>query len=233
MTTGKFIAFEGGGASGKDTQIDLLKERLPSDRFVFTREPGGTNIGEQIRSTLLSSDSDNMCAETELLLLVSSRAQLLREVIKPNLEAGRNVISSRFGLSTVAYQIYGRQQENRLPLLKKVNELALDGFQPDLYIFMDIPPEVGVERNRKREREEYNRFNEKEEIDFHRRVRHGFRQAFSEYDHKLIDGTKKIEEIHSDILQEIISLTGEKTLSQEQAASNSASLQDGCYAGFN
>lgn len=202
--TGKFIAFEGGGGSGKDTQIDLLKEVLPDEQFV--REPGGTEIGERIRSILLSDDWDNMSVETELLLFVSARAQLLHEVVKPALAAGRHVISSRFGLSTIAYQIYGREREKWLPLLEKINQLALGDIKPDLYIFLDVPPEIGLERTYKRVKN--NRYNYQEDLDFHRRVYRGFHRALEGCDHKLIDGTLPVEVIHRQILEELHKLTG-------------------------
>ena len=111
MIKGLFVVIEGGEGTGKDTQIDLLKEKFAGrEDVVFTREPGGTIVGEKIREVLLAKGSGPISVETELLLFLAARAQIVREIVAPALCAGKMVISNRFGLSTAAYQIYGRER---------------------------------------------------------------------------------------------------------------------------
>jgi dTMP kinase len=144
---GLFITFEGTEGSGKSTQIPLLAERLRSlGRQVRTlREPGGTPIGEEIRHTLKhSKDNQAMTSEAELLLMNASRAQLVREVIRPALAAGEVVLSDRFYDSTTAYQGYGRQLD--LKMVQSVIDAAVGDTRPDLTLLFLLPFEVAEER---------------------------------------------------------------------------------------
>lgn len=152
MKTGLFITFEGTEGSGKSTQISLLAERLRSlGRRVRTlREPGGTPIGEEIRHTLKhSKNNEAMTAEAELLLMNASRAQLVREVIRPALAAGEFVLSDRFYDSTTAYQGYGRQLD--LKMVQAIIEAAVGNTRPDLTLLLNLPHEVAEERRRARQ----------------------------------------------------------------------------------
>lgn len=167
---GKFIVFEGGEGSGKDTQIEFVQKDFPD--FIYTREPGGTNIGEEIRSLLLSKDSNNMSVKVELLLFLAARAQLLEEVIIPALNEGKTVVSNRFGLSTIAYQIYGREHPEYLDFLEEISNFVVDEYSPDLYILLDVDPEVGLKRVSNRS-DENTRFDD-EKLDFHKRTREGY-----------------------------------------------------------
>jgi dTMP kinase len=145
--TGLFITFEGTEGSGKSTQISLLAEHLRSlDYTVRTiREPGGTPVGEEIRHTLKHSTiNDAMTFEAELLLMNASRAQLVREVIRPGLAAGEIVMSDRFYDSTTAYQGYGRQLD--LKVVKAVIDFAVGETRPDLTLLLVVPYEVSEER---------------------------------------------------------------------------------------
>jgi dTMP kinase len=147
VKNGLFISFEGTEGSGKSTQIPLLAERLRQmGRHVRTlREPGGTPIGEEIRHTLKhSKDNEAMTAEAELLLMNASRAQLVREVIRPALAAGEIVLSDRFYDSTTAYQGYGRQLD--LKLVKAIVEVAVGETRPDLTLLFLLPHDVAEER---------------------------------------------------------------------------------------
>src|SRR5690242_4897615 len=144
---GVFITFEGTEGSGKSTQISLLAEHLRSQgRRVWTlREPGGTPIGEEIRHTLKHSAVNHaMTPETELLLMNASRAQLVREVIRPALAEGEVVLCDRFHDSTVAYQGYGRGLDLRH--VQDVIELAVGGLRPALTILLRVPLEVSEMR---------------------------------------------------------------------------------------
>lgn len=150
--TGRFITFEGTEGCGKSTQVKLLAERLTQiGRTVrVLREPGGTPIGEEIRHTLKHSQHNAaMTAEAELLLMNASRAQLVREVIRPALAAGEIVISDRFYDSTTAYQGYGR--ELNLAEVKAIVDFAVGTTRPDLTILLQVPPEVSAGRLRSRQ----------------------------------------------------------------------------------
>lgn len=150
---GLLITFEGTEGAGKSTQIQLLGARLRElGRTVrVLREPGGTPIGEEIRHTLKHSEAnDAMTAEAELLLLNASRAQLVREVIRPALIAGEIVLCDRFYDSTTAYQGHGRQLD--LARVKAVIEFAVEGTRPDLTLLLDIPLEVSEARRLSRQR---------------------------------------------------------------------------------
>src|SRR5437868_12015727 len=144
---GLFITFEGTEGSGKTTQISLLAERLRlSGHHVRTiREPGGTPIGEEIRHTLKHSAQNHaMTPEAELLLMNASRAQLVREIIRPALEGGEIVLCDRFYDSTTAYQGYGRQLDLRL--VKAVVDVAVGDTRPDLTLLFVVPAAVSAER---------------------------------------------------------------------------------------
>lgn len=137
---GRFITFEGTEGSGKSTQISLLNERLRERglKVRLIREPGGTPIGEEIRHTLKhSKDNHAMTAETELLLMNASRAQLVRETIRPALAAGEIVLSDRFYDSTTAYQGYGRQLD--LKMVKQIIDAAVGDTRPDLTLLLQVP----------------------------------------------------------------------------------------------
>jgi dTMP kinase len=144
---GLFITFEGTEGSGKSTQISILAEHLRSlGHSVRTiREPGGTPIGEEIRHTLKhSAENQAMTWEAELLLMNASRAQLVREVVRPALAAGQVVLSDRFYDSTTAYQGYGRQLE--LNMVKAVIDVAVGNTRPDLTLLFVVPAAVSAER---------------------------------------------------------------------------------------
>ncbi len=139
--TGYFVAFEGGEACGKSTQARLLAEALGA---VLTREPGGTVVGERLRSLLLDPATGDLDARTEALLMIAARAEHTARVIEPALRAGRHVVSDRFSGSTLAYQGYGRG----LPVaeLAQVSTWATAGREPDLVVLLEVTPEVAASR---------------------------------------------------------------------------------------
>ena len=147
MKRGLFITFEGTEGSGKSTQIALLEKRLRSFglRIHTPREPGGTPIGQEIRNTLKhSEDNAAMTAEAELLLMNASRAQLVREVIRPALYRGEIVLCDRFYDSTTAYQGYGRQLD--LNMVKTIVNFAVGETRPDLTLLLLVPIEISEAR---------------------------------------------------------------------------------------
>jgi dTMP kinase len=144
---GLFITFEGTEGCGKSTQVSLLAARLRSlGHPVRTlREPGGTPIGEEIRHTLKHSLHNHaMTAEAELLLMNASRAQIVREVIRPALAKGEMVLCDRFYDSTTAYQGHGRQLD--LKMVKAIIDVAVGDTRPDLTLLLQVPPEISIER---------------------------------------------------------------------------------------
>jgi dTMP kinase len=152
MTKGLFITFEGTEGCGKSTQVELLARQLGAlgHRVRVLREPGGTPIGEEIRHTLKHSQQNHaMTAEAELLLMNASRAQLVREIIRPALAAGEIVVCDRFYDSTTAYQGHGRELD--LQKVKSVIDFAVGDTRPDLTLLLQVPPHVSAERLRSRQ----------------------------------------------------------------------------------
>ncbi len=152
MTKGLFITFEGSEGCGKSTQVELLARRLRAlgHRVRTLREPGGTPIGEEIRHTLKHSKNNAaMTAEAELLLMNASRAQLVREVIRPALDAGEIVLCDRFYDSTTAYQGYGRELD--LQMVKAVIDVAVGETRPDLTLLLTVSAEIGEMRRAMRQ----------------------------------------------------------------------------------
>ena len=177
MSKGLFITFEGTEGAGKSTQVAALTNRLRAlgHRVRTLREPGGTPIGEEIRHTLKhSKDNHAMTSETELLLMNASRAQLVREVIRPALADGEMVVCDRFYDSTTAYQGYGRQLS--LDHVKAIVDFAVGDTRPNLTLFLHVPTEVSAERIRSRQGTMPFVRDRIEEADqkFFERVAHGF-----------------------------------------------------------
>jgi dTMP kinase len=172
--TGKLISFEGSEGSGKSSQIARLAERLQKlGRDVVTvREPGGTEIGEQIRNIIVhNSKGDEMCPETELLLFAASRAQLVREAIAPALMRGAIVLSDRYLDSSTVYQGIGRNLA--ADPVNMINRFAVGNVMPDLTIVIDVPTKVGLTRIHQRASDLPNRM-ERENIDFYNKIRDGY-----------------------------------------------------------
>ncbi len=171
---GKLISFEGSEGSGKSTQIIRLAARLQQvgREVVSTREPGGTEIGEQIRNIIVhNSKGDEMCAETELLLFTAARAQVVREVIAPALVRGAVVLSDRFLDSSTVYQGIGRNLA--ADPVSQINRFAVGNVMPDLTLVVDVPTEVGLARIQQRASDLPDRM-ERENIDFYKKIREGY-----------------------------------------------------------
>jgi dTMP kinase len=152
MTKGLFITFEGTEGCGKSTQVELLAKQLRTlgHRVRILREPGGTSIGEEIRHTLKHSKNNAaMTSEAELLLMNASRAQLVREIIRPALAAGEIVVCDRFYDSTTAYQGYGRQLD--LKMVRHIIDVAVGETKPDLTLLLTVSPEVSAQRRATRQ----------------------------------------------------------------------------------
>lgn len=192
---GKFITLEGGEGCGKSTLMERLADRLRRmGRTVLTcREPGGTEIGEQVRQVLqYTRHRTVMCAETELLLFAASRAQLVREVIRPSLAAGKVVLCDRFFDSTTVYQGAGRGLD--AGMVAAINRVAVGDCIPDLTVVIDLDPRVGLERVRGRDL--FDRM-ENQTLEFYQRVRTGYLELARREPHrvKVVDGSRELAEV--------------------------------------
>jgi dTMP kinase len=199
-----FVTFEGPEGSGKTTQIRLLADYLTGMGYdvLTTREPGGTAIGNAIRTVLLSTDHREMSPRAETLLFNAARAQIVDEVIRPALAAGRVVLCDRYADSTLAYQGYGRRQN--LDELRTLGRYATAGLEPDLTIYLDIAPDKGLERKRQGDAEEWNRM-EEEALAYHRAVHTGYHALAAESPARwaLVDAARSPDQIHAEILQRV------------------------------
>ncbi|MCJ7518394.1 MAG: dTMP kinase [Anaerolineaceae bacterium] len=169
-----FITLEGPDGSGKTKQMQPLANSLKEKGYtVFTaREPGGTSIGDQVRTILMNLENTSMRPRTETLLFCAARAQLVEEVIRPHLELGEVVLLDRYADSTMAYQGYGHQDD--LMLIKNLLDFATGGLKPDLTLLLDVDPKVGL-RRRVVGGDEWNRL-DAYRLQYHQRVRQGYLQ---------------------------------------------------------
>lgn len=201
---GLFMTIEGPEGAGKSTQAKLLIQRLePLVPLIHTREPGGTSIGERIRSVLLDEGRREMAAQTEMLLFAAARAQLVRELIEPALRAGQLVLSERYVDASLAYQGYARGLG--IDVVRQVNAVATGGLMPDLTFLLDIEPAVGLARARqavgKDGRPGHGDRLEQEDLTFHTKVREGFRLLAREEPtrFRVVDGSQDPRLVHDEI----------------------------------
>lgn len=196
---GIFITFEGPDGSGKSTQIVLLSNYLREKGFnvLNTREPGGTDISEQIRKIILNPENGDMNDMAEALLYAAARAQHVAQLIKPALEDGYIVISDRFMDSSIAYQGYARALGDSV---RVINEYAVQGITPDLTFFLDLSAEEGIARVAKRHN--MDRL-EQEDISFHQAVYEGYLKLADIYKDRYvrIDASGSVEEVSEKVIK--------------------------------
>ena len=202
---GILISFEGSEGSGKSTQIAHLAEHLQKvgRAVVSTREPGGTEIGEQVRNIIVhNSRGDEMCAETELLLFAASRAQLVREIIAPHLLKGVIVLCDRYIDSSTVYQ--GVARNLSLDPVQQINQFAVGNVLPDLTIVLDVPTRVSLNRINQRASDLPNRM-ERENIDFYKKVRDGYLMLARSLPRRffVVDGTLPEDKVRKLIWAEV------------------------------
>lgn len=200
-----FITFEGIDGSGKSTQANLLIDRLSSLNIenLFLREPGGTTISEEIRTVLLNNRKDEMSSRTEALLMCASRAQLTKDIIIPEMKAGKWIIADRFADSTLAYQGGGRGIN--LDWLIRLNEFATYGIEPDLTFYIDIDPEVGFQRRKDLASDRI----ENAGVEFQRDIRKKYLEIVNNFSDRIVkvDGNLSVEDISKFIWNIIIDRT--------------------------
>jgi dTMP kinase len=199
MATGCLIICDGNNGAGKSSVIKHLNGWLTEagHDVLMTREPGGTPIGEKIREVVLDPQTPELCDTTELLLFAAARAQHLHQKIVPAIQAGKIVICDRFTPATIAFQHYGRGIP--LDLVLAINNIALDGFQPDLNIILDIDPSVGMHRVAGRG-EALDRM-ELQKAEFLSRARHGFiAQAYDNPDtFSVVDASRSLDVVVAEV----------------------------------
>ncbi len=192
MTKGLFITLEGGDGSGKTTQLEFIRHYLTQrgEDVLFTREPGGTPIGEKIRAITADTRNRDMCTMTEALLFAASRAQLVEQVIRPALNRGKIVVCDRYIDSSMAYQGYGRGLGDSVAI---INDFAIQGLLPDLTIFLEVDPKVGRQRRKDMLEDRL----ESEAAAFHDRVYQGYLTLKAQNPQRIvgIDGTAEVEQV--------------------------------------
>lgn len=209
-----FITFEGPEGSGKSTQARLLAEflcgELGADKIVLTREPGGTKIGEEIRTVIHSLRHHEMAPTTEFLLYNAARAQIVAQVIRPALAENKIVLCDRYADSTIAYQGFGRQLD--MEMVRAVIRYATGGLKPDLTFYIDVSVEEGLaRRNHGHARgEELNRM-DVQAREFYERVRAGYETLMREEPARWvrINGARPIESVQADLRAQLARRFGE------------------------
>ena len=195
---GYFVTLEGGEGSGKSTQLGLLEDYLSKGGYdvIFTREPGGTPISEEIRKILLGGENTEMCDETEALLFAAARVQHIKEKILPAVAAGKTVVCDRYVHSSLVYQGYARGLGD---FVEKVNSYALENCMPDVTIFLDITPERAFARKGGADKDDRL---EQSGMDFHKRVYDGYVRGAEKFpDHFVrINADRPVEDVFEDIL---------------------------------
>ena len=194
-----FITFEGCEGVGKSRQIKDLEDYLKTNgiSYYLTREPGGTPVSEQIRSVILDGKNTSMTDECEALLYASARVQLLKEVVKPKLDAGELVLCDRYIDSSFAYQGYARGLG--VDFVEKINDYAIKNFMPDFTVFLDLPPELAFKRKGgvdKNDRLELSG------MEFHQKVYQGYKDLAKKYPSRFIeiDASGTREQTHQKII---------------------------------
>jgi len=204
-----FITFEGPEGAGKTTIINMVTVEFQKRGldFISTREPGGIRIAESIRNIILDPENTEMDIRTEALLYAAARRQHLAEKVLPALEEGKIVLCDRFIDSSLAYQGVGRGIG--IDEIYQINEFAINGLMPQVTIYFDLDPKIGLQRVHQADEREINRL-DLEELDFHLKVQSGYYEIIKRDPKrfKVIDASKSIEEVYEATLQAILEKIG-------------------------
>ncbi len=204
--SGRFITFEGGEGTGKSTQIRLLSEFLTrcGIQNITSKDPGGTEIGQELRKILVTGDKDKIDAVTEALLYFADRRINLMEKVWPALEKDVWVLNDRFADSTMAYQYYGYGCRLSKETINNLYDLAVGDFKPDLTIILDLDPVIGLERSYQKSGHMTVKEtrHESRELVFHQNLRRGFKEIAAVEPERcvVLNADKSIAELHQDIL---------------------------------
>lgn len=211
---GKFITFEGGEGTGKSTQLKRLSDYLQKKGInnLTTKEPGGTEVGKELRRLLVTGDKDKFDAVAEALLYYADRRVHLTTKVWPALNNGTWVLSDRFADSTIAYQYYGYNKRVDRELLNDLYKIAVGDFKPDLTIVLDLDPKIGLERSFKKAlgMEVKETRHESRGLEFHNRMREGFLEIAKEEPERVvvIDADCSIEELHQRVINVVTERLG-------------------------
>ena len=203
---GKFITFEGGEGTGKSTQIKLLSDflKLKGKDIILTKEPGGTDIGLELRRILIEGEVSKLDAEAEALLFFADRRIHMVKKVWPAMKNGSWVLSDRFADSTMAYQYYAYDKRLSKEDINTLYSFAVGNFKPDLTIVLDIDPKIGLARSFKKAETMLNKEtrNENRELIWHENLRRGYLEIAKEEPDRCIvlDANKSIEDLHADIV---------------------------------
>ncbi len=202
---GKFIVLDGGEGAGKGSVINELKRILSPATTIFTREPGGSLFAEKIRDVIFDPEAKSADALTHFCLFWASRAEHIRTTINPALKSGKNVICDRYDVSTYAYQIWGQENHDLEYLFSVMRQHYSKLTIPDLYLYLDIDPEDGLERIKGRG--DNNHFDGRE-LPFHRRVRQGYFKFFKNFERnsKIIDAEQPLSVVVEEAKDAILAL---------------------------
>lgn len=209
MKNGLFITFEGPDGAGKTTILNMVAGQV--EKALLTREPGGIDIAEQIRRVILAKENTAMDPRTEALLYAAARRQHLIEKVKPALERGQVVLCDRFVDSSLAYQGYARGLG--IDEVFKINQFAIEEMMPDLTVYFDIDPELGLKRINKNKGREVNRL-DLENLSFHHKVREGYYLLLEQFPKRIVkvDASGTMEEVFSQTMKLVTEKISEKGL---------------------
>lgn len=206
---GKFITFEGGDGAGKSLQVERFADylRKMGKEVIITREPGGTEVGREIRKLLVEGSRDKFDVVAEVLLFYADRRIHLEKLIKPALLEGKYVISDRFNDSTIAYQYYGSKKFSDLRILDELYGIVAEGFKPDLTVLLDVDVKTGLTRSFKKaealETKEL-RF-ENEEFGFHQRLKDGYLELAKMEPERfvVVDANGTVDEVFNEMIKKV------------------------------
>jgi dTMP kinase len=206
MSKGKFIIVEGGEGAGKDTHIERMRHEFGEEQFVYTREPGGTRLGKELRAMLLHESHGPVTLPAEIFLFLADRAQHVEELIIPSTNAGKHVISNRSWISFLAYQIYGRNMDEHWKTLAESAIKNIYARSPlDLAIILDVPYEVGKERMRLMGKELD--VMERMPAEAHERIRQAFLTVARTLPQAVvIDASRPLDEVWKDVKEAVQSV---------------------------
>ena len=198
MTRGIFITFEGPDGAGKSTIIDMVAKQFGN--VLLTREPGGIDIAEQIRAVILNKENTAMDPRTEALLYAAARRQHLVEKVRPALDEGKIVLCDRFVDSSLAYQGYARGLG--IEEVFAINQFAIENLMPELTIYFEIEPELGLKRINKNKGREINRL-DLENLEFHQKVSEGYQLLIKRFPDRIrcVDASGTVEEVFQETLK--------------------------------